>query len=147
MATYVANVQHKDERWPVHSRDSLKMAETRASVFVSSLETSSSPTYNSGLMFIGILEGDGKTNSFLFRTFIEYLRIRQAFWSVWCRRRSGTKPLKNKQQCRMVHTQYKRRPRPKVQTHEAATDGRCLLLSKNYRSGTYTQRNENFLKI
>lgn len=146
MATYVANVKHKDERWPVHSRDSLKMAETRAYVLVSSLETSSSPTYNSGLMFIGILESDGKTNSFLFQTFIEYLQIHQALWSMWCRRRRGTKPLKNKQQCKMVHIQYKRRPRPKVQTHEAATDGRCLLLSKNYRPDTYTQRNENFLK-
>lgn len=78
MTTYVANVQHKDERWPVHSCDSLKMAETRAYVLVSSLETSSSPTYNSGLMFIGILESDGKTNTFLFQTFIEYLQIHQA---------------------------------------------------------------------
>lgn len=107
MATYVANVQHKDERWPVHSHDSLKMAETRAYVLVSSLETSSSPTYNSGPMFIGILESDGKTNSFLFQTFIEYLQIHQTLWSMWCRRRRGTKPLKNKQQCKMVHIQYK----------------------------------------
>lgn len=42
------------------------MAEIRVSMFVSSLETSLSPTFNSGWMYIGILEGDGKINSFLF---------------------------------------------------------------------------------
>ena len=40
-----------------HSHDFLKMAETRTSLFVSSLETSSSQTSNSGLMSIGILKG------------------------------------------------------------------------------------------
>ena len=59
------------------------MAETRTSLFVSSLETSSSRTSNSGLMSIGVLEGDGKTNSFLFQIFIDYLQIHWALWSMW----------------------------------------------------------------
>ena len=66
-----------------HSHDFLKMAETRTSLFVSSVETSSSRTANSGLMSIGVLEGDGKTNSFLSQIFIGYLQIHWALWSVW----------------------------------------------------------------
>ena len=59
------------------------MAETRTSLFVSSLETSSSRTSNLGLMSISVLEGNGKRNSFLSQIFIGCLQIHWALWSVW----------------------------------------------------------------
>lgn len=48
------------------SHDFLNMAEIRASVFVLGLETSSAPTFKSGLTGIGILEGDREITFFIF---------------------------------------------------------------------------------
>lgn len=51
------------------THDSFKTAETRASVFVPNLETSSSPTSNSGWMYIGIWEVMGEQ----IHSFFKYL--------------------------------------------------------------------------